>query len=248
MKQDSSGDVKMRTEKILLVGDFFSFRMAMKNNLRSFGFAYIDESANGPEAFEKMAVRKFDIFFCEYDLRTGKSGQHVLEEARYRGHVNHSNIFIMVITAETSMEMIMGAAEYSPDDYLVKPFTKEMLKKKINASLIKKEHIRDIEKAVLEDKYEQAIVSCDDLIAQAPRNLPEIMKFKGEILLRKGAFKEAAEFYDQAIKLGKSTWAQLGRGRADFLLGNYIQAKDIFENIIAQNDKIMSSYDHLART
>jgi tetratricopeptide (TPR) repeat protein len=248
MKQDSSGDIKMRMEKILLVGDFSSFRMAMKNHLRSFGFAYIDETANGQEAFEKMAIRKFDIIFCEYDLGTGKSGQHVLEEARYRGHANYSNIFIMVITAETSMEMIMGAAEYSPDDYLVKPFTKEILKKKIIAGLIKKRHIRDIEKAVLEDKYEQAIQSCDDLIAQAARNLPEIMKFKGEILLRKGAYKEAAELYDQAIKLGKYTWAQLGRGRADFLLGKYSQAKEIFEDIIAQNDKIMSSYDQLART
>lgn len=177
MKQDSSGNIKMRMEKILLVGDFFIFRMALKNNLRSFGFAYIDEAANGPEAFEKMAVRKFDIIFCEYDLGTGKSGQQVLEEARYRGHANNSNIFIMVITAETSMEMVMGAAEYSPDDYLLKPFTKEILKKKINASLIKKEHIRDIEKALLEDKYEQAIQSCDDLIAQTSRNLRAAAKF-----------------------------------------------------------------------
>jgi len=48
--------------------------------------------------------------------------------------------------------------------------------------------------------------------------------------------------------MGNVGWAELGRGKADLMLGNYLQAKVIFEGILAKNDKIMAAYDYLAQT
>jgi tetratricopeptide (TPR) repeat protein len=247
MKPDSPPDLNLKTQKVLVVDDFFNFRLTIKNMMRSFGVVFLDDAGNGEEAIWKMSVRKFDIILCDYNLGQGKSGQQVLEEGKFRGYVNYSTIFIMV-TAENTLEMIMGAAEYQPDDYLMKPFAKEILGKKIQHLLERKENLKEIEKALATEDYTVAVGLCDDLIARAPRNLAEIMKLKGEILLKKGAYKEAAEFYDKMLLMGNIAWAMLGRGKTCLVTGRYEDAKNIFEGIIAKNDKIMSAHDYLAQT
>jgi tetratricopeptide (TPR) repeat protein len=247
IKTELSENAKMKMGKALIVEDFFSFRLTIKNMLHAFGFTSIDEAANGEDALKKMDIRKFDVILCDYNLGPGKSGQQVLEEAKHLGYINYSTIFIMV-TAENSLEMILAAADYQPDDYMIKPFTKEALKKKITNAQVKKENIRGIEEDILEAEYDQAIQKCDELIEEMPRNLSELMKLKGEILLKKGAYQEAAELYNKVMATGNVTWALLGRGRSAFLIGDYPQAKEAFENVIAQNDKIMAAYDYLSRT
>ncbi len=247
MQQAEKQEVNLKMKKVLVVDDFFNFRLTLKNMMRSLGIMYIDDAANGEEAVRKMALRHFDIILCDYNLGPGKSGQHVLEEGRYRGYIDFSSIFIM-ITAENTAEMVMGAMEYQPDAYLVKPFAKEVLEKRIKNIASKKLNIRDIEKAVADNDFDHAIRICDELMTKNPGNLSEIMKLKGEVLLKKADYKQAAEFYDQILQRGNVGWAQLGGGRVDFLVGNYDSAKAIFENIIAQNDKIMPAYDYLAKT
>lgn len=247
MKPQTQPDIPLKMKKVLVVDDFFNFRLTLKNMLRSFGIMFIDDASNGEEAVRKLSLRRFDIILCDYNLGAGKSGQQVLEEGKYRGYIGYASTFIMV-TAENTSEMIMGAMEYQPDAYLMKPFAKEVLEKRIRSLLVKKLNIRDIEKAVMDSDYDHAIRVCDELLAQNPGNLAEIMKLKGEALLKKGNYAQAEEFFDAILLRGNVAWAQLGRGRVDFLCGNYERAKSVFERIIAQNDKIMPAYDFLAKT
>lgn len=247
MKQESKPQISLKTKKVLIVDDFFNFRLTVKNMMRSLGILFIDDAASGEDAVKLMAVRRFDIILCDYNLGPGKNGQQVLEEGKFRGYINSSTIFIM-LTAENTTEMIMGAIEYKPDDYLMKPFAREVLVNRIKNIAAKKLNLRDIETAITENDFNRAIHLCDELLTQKPGNISEIMRLKGEVLLKKGAYKEAAEFYDKILLMGNVPWAQLGRGRTDFLLGNYERAKNIFEHIIAQNNKIMTAYDYLAQT
>jgi tetratricopeptide (TPR) repeat protein len=247
VKQEEKPEISLKMKKVLVVDDFFNFRLTLKNMLRSFGILYIDDAATGEEALKKMAVRRFDIILCDYNLGPGKNGQQILEEGKYRGQIGYSTIFIM-ITAENTSEMIMGAMEYQPDAYLMKPFAKEVLEKRIKNIAVKKLNIRDIEKAIVDCDYDHAIRICDELIEQKPGNLSEILKLKGETLLKKGVYSQAAEFYDGILQMGSVGWAQLARGRVDLLMGNYDRAKTTFERIIAQNKKMMPAYDLLAKT
>jgi tetratricopeptide (TPR) repeat protein len=95
--------------------------------------------------------------------------------------------------------------------------------------------------------YFHAIKLCDDLMEKSPRNLSELMKLKGEILIKKGSYKEAAEFYEQVLFMGDVMWAEMGRGKANFILGKNKEAKEIFESIITKNNKVMQAYDYLAK-
>ncbi len=247
MKSESQKpSINLKMKIVLVVDDFFNFRLTMKNMLRSFGMNYIDDATTGEEAIRKLSVRRYDIILCDYNLGHGKSGQQVLEEGKFREYIKYSSVFIMV-TAENTLEMIMGAAEYEPDDYLIKPFAKEVLEKKIKNLIEKKENFKDIDKSLKQNDYSQALNLCEELMGKLPRNLSELMKLKGEILLKKGSYQEAAEFYEKVLLVGDVVWAQLGRGKANFLLGKYEEAKGVFEGIITKNNKIMPAYDYLAK-
>jgi tetratricopeptide (TPR) repeat protein len=247
VKSDSEkSSINLKTKKVLVIDDFFNFRLTMKNMLRSLGFEDIDDVPTGEEAVRKLSVRKYDIVLCDYNLGPGKSGQQVLEEAKFREYIDYSSVWIMV-TAENTMEMIMGAAEYAPDDYLMKPFAKEVLENKIRNIVGKKDNLKDIEKKIKDNDYFQAIKLCDELMETSPRNLSELMKLKGEILFKKGSYQEATEFYEKVLFMGDFMWAEMGKGKANFMLGKYDVAKGIFEGIITKNNKVMQAYDYLAK-
>ena len=116
-------------KKVLLVDDFRNFIITMRNMLASLGFVIIDTANDGEEAVSRIMSRRYDIVLCDYNLGPGKDGQQVLEEVKQRQLLSPLTIFMMV-TAENSLEMVMGAAEYQPDEYLIKPFTKQVLEKR----------------------------------------------------------------------------------------------------------------------
>ncbi len=195
----------------------------------------------------KMSSSKYDIILCDYNLGPGKDGQQVLEEARCREYMDHSTVFIMV-TAENTMEMIMGALEYQPDDYLIKPFSKEALEKKLRNLSAKKESLKAIEKAVEKKDYTSVIALCDEQISSHTKSLSDLLKLKGEILIKKQAYAEAAAFYEKVLAMGNLPWAMFGLGKVKFITGDYNGAKGAFEKIIAKNNKIVAAYDWLAKT
>ena len=239
--------INLKKKKVLVVEDFFNFRLTMRRMLRSFNINDIDEAADGEDAVKKLSYKKYDIILCDYNLGAGKDGQQVLEEAKFRGYIDYSNIFIMV-TALNTTDMVMGALEYQPDDYLIKPFTKMTLEKKLRDSIRKKENLKNIERAIEKNDYANAIAICDELIRSNTRNRTELLKLKGEILTKKGDYTEAAVFYEDVLSMGNLPWAMLGLGKSKFITGDYDAAKDIFEKIIAKNDKNVAAYDWLALT
>lgn len=235
-----------RKKQALVVDDFHSFRSNVKEMLRSFGLMQIDDVCNGEDAIERMSQKKYDVILCDYNLGDGKNGQQVLAEARYQGYLDHSTIYILV-TAESTVDMVMGALEYQPDDYLIKPFPKMALEKKLREWVLKKEDMKEIDIAAKRGDYAKVLALCDVFIATHPNNLAQYLKLKGEALINQGAYQAAEAFYAKVLTMGNLPWAMLGMGKIKFLAGDDNAAQPIFENIIRQNDKVVTAYDWLAK-
>lgn len=56
---------------------------------------------------------------------------------RHCGLISLSTVFVMT-TAEGSYERVVAAAEFAPDDYLLKPFNANNLKERLDRILTKK--------------------------------------------------------------------------------------------------------------
>jgi tetratricopeptide (TPR) repeat protein len=237
---------KLRHLKVLIVDDFVNFRRTLKGMLASLGIAHIVDAFDGESALLRLSVSKYDIILCDYNLGPGKDGQQVLEEAKHYKYISYMNIFMMV-TAENSMDMVMGVVEYMPDDYLMKPFTKQMLEKKLLSVLEKKIALREIIQTIEVMDYEKALTLCDEVIGKGPKHIREVLRIKGEIFVKIGDHQRTEAFYKEVSSMGKMPWALFGLGKCQYLQGRLEDAKETFTQLIKINDKVMAAYDWLAK-
>src|SRR5690606_16669174 len=115
---------------VLVVDDFSSFRSTMMSMLSKLGVKNIEEASKASEVLRWCKDRKFDLILCDYNLGPGKSGQHILEELRFRKLSTHHTLFAMV-TAEASKDMVLSAYDCEPDDYLMKPLDLQVLEQRV---------------------------------------------------------------------------------------------------------------------
>ncbi|MCE5265469.1 MAG: response regulator [Deltaproteobacteria bacterium] len=237
---------RLKNLKFLVVDDFVNFRRTVKGMLASLGVAHIVDAFDGESALLRMSTAKYDVILCDYNLGPGKDGQQVLEEAKHFKYVNYMTVFMMV-TAENSMDMVMGAVEYMPDDYLMKPFTKQMLEKKLLHVLGKKIALREIVQTIEVMDYEKALSLCDGAIGKSPKHIGEVLRIKGEILAKRGDHPRTEAFYKEVSAMGKMPWALFGLGKCQYLQGRLEDAQQTFTLLIQTNDKVMAAYDWLAK-
>ncbi|MTW21624.1 tetratricopeptide repeat protein [Allochromatium palmeri] len=231
----------------LVIDDFADMRAAIKGILVSLGVAHIDQARNGSEAIAKMQQNHYDVILCDYNLGPGKDGQQVLEEARHRQLIGVDCIFIM-ITAENTREMVMGAVEYAPDSYLSKPFTKDLLQTRLAKLFERKAHLTVVNQALLAKDISAAIRALDLLISKKPRNLGELLKLKSEICIDSNRLDEAATTLEQVLAIREMPWARLGIGKIQFMRKHFDQALETFRQLIEQDSNFIGAYDWLAKT
>jgi CheY-like chemotaxis protein len=236
----------LEKKAFLVVDDFGDMRSSLRSMLATFGAGRIDTAANGKDAIALMEHNKYDVVLCDYNLGPGKDGQQVLEEARHRSLLGLSSVFVM-ITAENTREMVLGAIEYEPDNYLAKPFTKDLLRNRLEKVLIKKQDLAEISKAVERRDFAGAIRLLDARIAARPKNLAEITRLKAELCLRAGELDAAGAIYEQLLALREIPWARLGLAKVFFARGQYPETLDTLQELVYGNEPIAAAHDLLAK-
>jgi len=239
---------ELKNKKFLVIDDFLTFRQAMKKMLISIDAKDIDTADSGESAIKEMEIKSYDIILCDYNLGIGKKdGQQVLEEAKHRSLIKYSTIFIM-LTAENTMPMVMGAVEYQPDDYLIKPIAKEILRSRMEKIIKKKDDFEDIEKAIDNKEYMSAIALCDERVKKNPRNMLEYLRLKSTICITIGRYDDANEVFEMVLGMRDIPWARMGVGKVHFFKGAYLKAKEVFQLIIEENKTFMEAYDWMSKT
>ncbi|HKJ76610.1 MAG TPA: response regulator [Gammaproteobacteria bacterium] len=237
----------LKGKRALVVDDFANMRTTLKHMLEAIGITAIDAASNGREAIRRIESGDYDLILCDYNLGEGKDGQQVLEEAKHRGLLRHSTVFVM-ITAENTMSMVMGAMEYRPDDYLAKPFTKDLLRKRLERQVARKADFEEIEATVARRDYARAIALCDQRIEAGPKNVNEFLKLKGDLCLTTGDLDAAEAVYQRVLEQRRLPWALVGLGRVRYERGELEAARDTFRETIDEHHAFMEAHDWLART
>ena len=237
----------LKGKKVLIVDDFQEMRSMVQNMVAPLAPDVIKLAKNGEEAIEQLKATSFDIVFCDYNLGKGKDGQQVLEEAQHCSLLHYSSIFIMV-TAENTSHMVMGAIDYLPDDYISKPFTRTLIHSRLKKLIDKKNSLLEVSRAIAEKNYTKAMSLCDTQLEQDPKNRMELLKTKGELLMLQGKYDSAADFYEELLEERDIPWAILALGQARYHQQQYFEAEEIFQSLIDDNSANVMAYDWLAKT
>ncbi|MFQ5454887.1 MAG: chemotaxis response regulator CheY [Nitrospirota bacterium] len=115
--------------KIMIVDDFSTMRKIIKNILKQIGYKNIEEAEDGNIALAKLKQDKFDFVVCDWNM-PNMSGIELLKKVRE--YPESKNIPFLMVTAEAQKENIMEAIKSGVSNYIVKPFTAEVLKEKID--------------------------------------------------------------------------------------------------------------------
>lgn len=115
--------------KILIVDDFATMRKIVRNQLGQLGFKNLDEADDGATALPKIQSGGVDFIVCDWNMPK-MSGLDLLKTIRADENTKH--IPFLMVTAEALKENIVAAIQAGVSDYVVKPFTAQVLEEKIN--------------------------------------------------------------------------------------------------------------------
>ncbi|WP_185233326.1 response regulator [Teredinibacter franksiae] len=232
-------------KKCLVIDDFPEIRGSLTRMLRTFGVPSIDTAANGEEAIKACGHKKYDVVLCDYNLGAGKDGQQILEEVRYLRVLLMTSLFVM-ITGESSREMVLGALECQPDDYITKPYTQQSLQVRLNKAIVRHETLLPIKKFISEGNYQAALDTCNELITQGHRYASDCLKMKGQLHFLLKQLKEAKDMYESVLSKKPVIWAKLGLGKTQLELGNFDAAEQVLKSVIAEDDRYIEAHDILS--
>jgi tetratricopeptide (TPR) repeat protein len=229
----------------LVVDDFVGVRQLLREALRSLGARTIDQASSGGEAMALLNRTRYDVVLCDFNLGEGKNGQQVLEEARMRNLPLPSSVFLMV-SAEKSVESVIGAAEHQPDAYLVKPITEGVLLTRLNRVWRKKQVFSLIDQAYAEKDYLRAARLCDEQIALNKVHEIDLLRMKARLMEKSGEPARARETYERVLAQREYQWARAGLAKIRMADGEFEQARQMFQTVIAENRYYIDAYDQLA--
>ncbi len=119
-------DLKM---KILVVDDFSTMRRIVKNILKQLGYENIDEAEDGAQAYSKLQGGDFDFVVSDWNM-PNMDGLELLKKIRSDERLKA--LPVLMVTAEAEKEKVITAIQAGVNNYVVKPFTAEVLKEKMD--------------------------------------------------------------------------------------------------------------------
>ncbi len=114
--------------QILVVDDFSTMRRIVKNVLRELGFSNMKEAEDGSSALQILNSSKIDFVVTDWNM-PGMDGLSLLKAIRADEKLK--TIPVLMVTAEAKREQIIEAAQAGVNGYVVKPFTAQTLKVKM---------------------------------------------------------------------------------------------------------------------
>jgi two-component system, chemotaxis family, chemotaxis protein CheY len=115
--------------KILIVDDFSTMRRIIKNLLRDLGFSNTQEADDGATALPMLKAGDFDFLVTDWNM-PGMTGIELLKQVRADEKL--ASLPVLMVTAEAKRDQIIEAAQAGVSGYVVKPFTAQVLKEKID--------------------------------------------------------------------------------------------------------------------
>ncbi len=231
----------------LIIEPHAGMRSTIHNMLTMCGLSKIDHVGSSNQAVKHLGVKPYDLILCEYALEGGQDGQQLLEDVRHHKLMPLSTMFFMV-TAEGDYGKVVSAAELGPTDYILKPFTADLLLERIARGLERRNALLPVYELMEAGNQREAIAACVEGEARHPRYLVDFMRLRAELHMFLGEPAEAEPIYRQLVEKKAIAWARLGLAKTLFLRERYDEARDMLEDLVESNANFVDAYDWLART
>jgi len=119
--------------KFLVVDDSATMRRIVGNSLRNLGYQNFVEAGDGKDALEKLAADgEINFIITDWNMPV-MSGLELTKAIRSNPKFEH--LPILMVTTRGVKEDIIQALQAKVNNYIIKPFTPQILKEKIDQVL-----------------------------------------------------------------------------------------------------------------
>lgn len=112
--------------RVLVADDSSTMRKIILRSLTAVGVPGAVEAADGEEAVNLFNPGSFDLVLTDWNM-PGKNGLEVVTEIRKQD----KDVPIIMVTTEAEKSRVLEAIQAGVSDYLVKPFTADTLREKL---------------------------------------------------------------------------------------------------------------------
>jgi two-component system chemotaxis response regulator CheY len=119
-----------RNMPILIVDDFSTMRRIVKNCLKVLGFTNVTEAEDGKAALSKLQDGSFQFIISDWNM-PNMMGIDLLRAVRADEKLKA--LPFLMVTAESQKENVLEAAKAGVSNYIIKPFTADVLQTKMEA-------------------------------------------------------------------------------------------------------------------
>ena len=235
---------------VLVIDPNPAMRASLQNMLNLAGLSRIDFAVSAGTAIKQLARQSYDLILCEYDLGgaldDGQDGQQLLEDLRHHQLIGLLTIFIM-ITSEGVYGKVVSAAELTPTDYILKPFTVDALASRIARAIERRAVFQPAFQLIGQGKAREAIKSCARGEAAHPHYALQFVRLRAELHAKLNEQAEAESLYRAVFAVKPVGWAGLGLAHSLAAQQRFDEAQALLAALVADNPKLMAAYDLRAR-
>lgn len=114
--------------RVLVIDDSRAMRAILRSAVRSFGCDCI-EAANGKEGLDQVCREgPFELALVDWNMPVMNGLEFV---TAVRAKPEHASMRVVMVTTEVEMSQVARALSAGADEYVMKPFTQEILREKL---------------------------------------------------------------------------------------------------------------------
>lgn len=232
--------------RFLLIDDQPVAAQALRICAQTMGAAKIEQTSGFSDAIQRCRARPPDVILCDYMLGEGRTGQQLLEELRRFNLLPDENVFVMV-TAEQSYEQVVAAVELVPDEYVLKPFSAELLRQRIERVIQRKRLFADVFAHRRAGRRAAEMQALAALLESHKAYEVEILRQMAEGCLAAGQAAEAAVLYERIRGIFDFPWTRVGLARAHRLRQRYEEARGLLADVTREHPDYFAAQDLMAQ-
>jgi DNA-binding NarL/FixJ family response regulator/uncharacterized protein HemY len=230
--------------KFLVIDDQQVSRQTLRSCAQTMGGFIVAFAEGYSDAIFRIRNAVPDIILCDYVLGGGRTGQQLLEELRRFELIPEECVFIMV-TAEQSYEQVVAAVELVPDDYILKPFSPDLLHVRLDRALAKKLFLTPYFREKREKHFDQA-QSVLRTLREAKNGkdyVIDLMRAEAELYIAMARGTDAEAIYRDILDTYSFPWANAGIARALLQQQRVEEAREVVDALVSNSPMYLGAYD-----
>ncbi|WP_415899193.1 response regulator [Neptuniibacter sp. QD48_11] len=234
-------------KQVLLIESSGNMRSTIFYMLRSMGVANLKAVTINDRVLNEISENNYDVILLGHNVNDSVTGIQLLEECRYRGFIKPTACWIFM-TSDASQEVVLHAIDSRPDDMIMKPFSVDELKHRLDNILYRKSVFKPVDDALEIGDLPAAITFCQHNFAPYDQEYDEAQLILARLLLKFQRPKECAKVAEKQYWKSHDKEAGIVWAEAMLQQEQFKEAKALLLELIAEYPLLIAAYDLLAQT